>query len=85
MDDAAGFFADRLSAEILKEGVRLILVATRTDNDQWQLSAYNDYGTSTNWLELFSTAQLAIDAGMRAIEQEGVEPFANIDDFDYLF
>jgi len=85
MENGNGFFDDDLSAEISKEGVKLTLIARRMEVDQWQLSVTNEYGISSFWLEYFSSSQLAIEAGVKAIEEEGIEPFVDTDGFEYLF
>jgi hypothetical protein len=35
-------------------------------------------------LELFSTAQKAIDAGIEAIEEEAIKEFVDVEGFEYL-
>ena len=85
MENGNGLFDGELSTEISKDGVKLILTARIMEEDQWQLSVTNEYGISSNWLEYFSSAQLAIEAGAKAIEEEGIEPFVDTDGFEYLF
>jgi len=36
-------------------------------------------------LEFFPSAELAIEAGVKAIEEEGIEPFTDTEGFEYLF
>ena len=45
----------------------------------------NEYGISSNWLEFFPSSQVAIETGVQAIEEEGVEPFMGTEEFGYLF
>ena len=85
MEDVTGFFEDELSTEVSKEGARLIVIARRIEKAQWKLSVQNEFGISSNWLEHFTTAQLAIEAGIKAIENEGIEPFVDTEGFEYLF
>lgn len=85
MEEFAGFVAEELTTEVSKDGVKLVVIATRVGTQEWWLSVQNERGINTNWLEYFETAQLAIEAGLNAIEEEGMEPFTNPEGFDYLF
>lgn len=85
MEDTAGNVKDELIKEISKDGVKLIVIASRSEADKWKLSVQNEYGISSNWLEFFTSAQLAIDAGVQAIEEEGIAPFMDTEGFEYLF
>jgi hypothetical protein len=84
MDNIIGFTEDELCREISKDGVILKIIATRITEDEWQLVILNEKGISTNWLETFSSAQLAIAAGFEAIEKEGVDDFVDVEGFEYL-
>ena len=55
------------------------------EKGEWSLSIQNEYGIATCWLEFFSTAQKAIEAGLMTIQNEGIDEFINTDDFEYLF
>jgi len=55
------------------------------EKDKWQLLVQNECGISSNWMESFPSAQLAIDAGVSTIEEEGIEPFIDTEGFEYLF
>lgn len=85
MEDASGIVEAELIKKVSMDGVELIVIASRSETDNWQLSVQNEYGISANWLEFFPSAQLAIDAGVQAIEEEGVKPFMNTEGFEYLF
>lgn len=84
MDSINGFNEDELCREISKDGVTLKVIATRIGDGEWQLAVLNEKGMSSNWLELFSTAQQAIDAAVDAIEREGVKAFVDDEGFEYL-
>lgn len=84
MENTNGFYEDKLCKEVSKEGETLKVVTTKINNGEWQLSILNEKGISSNWMEYFSTAQQAINAGLEAIEKEGVKEFINVDGFDYL-
>ena len=70
--------------EVSKDGVKLIVIASRTDTNEWTLAVQNEYGISTNWLEYFPSAQLAIDTGIQAIDED-IKPFLDTEGFEYLF
>ena len=84
MDNINGFTKDELCREISKDGATLKVIATKISEGEWQLAIINEEGISTNWLDSFSTAQLAIDAGVEAIEKEGVKEFVDVEGFEYL-
>ncbi len=84
MDNINGFTKDELCREISEHGATLKVITTKISEGEWQLAIINEKGVSTNWLEFFSTAQLAIDAGVEAIKREGVKEFTDTEGFDYL-
>lgn len=83
MDNINGFTADKLCRVVSKEGATLQVISTKISEGEWQLSILNEKGVSSNWHELYSSAQIAIDAGIEAIEKEGVKEFVNIEGFEY--
>jgi len=85
MEDVTEIVGGKLTKEILKDGAKLIVIACKSGAGDWQLSVQNEHGITSNWLEFFPSSQLAIQAGVQAIEEEGVEPFMDIDGFEYLF
>ena len=85
MEDINGAVDAILFKEVIKGGAKLIVIARKIEKDQWQLSVQNENGISSNWLEYFPSAQLAIDAGVDAIEKEGIEPFIDAEGYEYLF
>ncbi len=84
MDNINGFTEDELCREISKNGATLKVISTKTSEGEWQLAILNEKGISSNWLELFPTAQLAIDTGIEAIEKEGAKEFVDVEGFEYL-
>ena len=85
MERVAEFHMDELVVEVNKNGVKLTVLAMKMKEEQWQLSVLNEFGIFTNWTEYFPTAQLAIETGINAIENEGVDSFVEIEGFEYLF
>ena len=74
-----------LRKDIIIEDVKLEVTARRVGEGEWELSVENEWGIRSVWVESFATAQTALDAGMKAIELEGVEPFADREGFEYMF
>ncbi len=66
------------------EGARLTVVAEKAGGDGWYLWIENELGVSSVWIETFATGQAALDAGVKAIESEGVAAFIEIEGFEYL-
>ena len=85
MEDIAGAVDAILFKEVIKGGVNLIVIARKIEKEQWQLSVQDENGISSNWLEFFPSAQLAIDAGVNAIQKEGIESFTDTEGYEYLF
>lgn len=73
-----------LERSYVVEGVALDIIAENAGADGWRLSIENELGIRSIWLDTFATAQAALDAGMMAIESEGVAAFQDIEGFDYL-
>lgn len=68
----------------VRDGVRLDVVASRLGIGEWVLAVVNEAGVASNWTESFATGEAALDAGLKAIEEEGVETFTSIEGFEYL-
>ncbi len=85
MERVNGVAQDELTMDVVIDGVKLIVVARRMENEEWLLSVLNEYGIFTNWVEYFATAQLAMDTGLKAIETEGIEEFVSVEGFEYKF
>ena len=85
MEDVTRNVESQLTKEVSKDGVKLIVIAIKSGTDNWQLSVQNEYGISSNWIDFFPSAALAIEAGVQAIDVEGVEPFMDTEGFEYLF
>ena len=85
MEDVTGKVEAQLTKEVSKDGVKLIVIASKSGTDNWQLSVQNEYGISSNWIDFFPSAVLAIEAGVQAIDEEGTEPFMDTEGFEYLF
>lgn len=84
MEDEMQPGAEWIVREIDKEGAHLTIIATMVEENLWRLEVKNAAGISSNWLEFFPTAQAAIDAGLDALEKEGIEPFVDVEGFEYL-
>ena len=76
---------EELTMEVVINGHKLIVTATKIENEGWQLSIVNEYGIFTNWVEYFTAAEIAINTGLKAIETEGIDEFVKPEGFDYLY
>ena len=85
MEDVTGTVDAVFFKEVLKGEAKLIVMARKVEKEKWQLLVQNEYGISSNWFEFFPSAQLAIDTGVNAIEEEGIEPFIDTEGYEYLF
>ena len=66
------------------DGFELKVVAEKLRDQGWQLAIQNKSGVNSIWLETFPGAKEAIDAGISAIEGEGVQAFCDVEGFEYL-
>ena len=85
MEDITGTVDAILFKHVIKDGAKLIVIARKIEKGEWQLSVQDENGISTDWLEFFPAAQLAIDAGVNAIEKQGIEPFIETEGYEYLY
>lgn len=84
MERESGMTQDELTTEVVIDGVKLIVIARKIENEGWQLSVQNEFGINTNWLDYFPTAQIAIDTGLDTIKSEGIDDLIATDGFEYL-
>jgi hypothetical protein len=68
----------------LGRGVRLEIFSELIGPEGWSVAVRNETGVTSHWVETFDTAKAALDAAMRAIEEEGVEAFTSVEIFDDL-
>ena len=84
MEDVTGMEDAVFFRDVLKDGAKLTAIARKAGNNKWQLSVRNEYGINSNWLELFSSARLAIETAVNTIEKEGIESFTDTEGYEYL-
>ena len=85
MEDMTSTVDAVLFKEIYTGGRKLVVLARKIEKEQWQLSVRNEYGISTNWSEIFPSAEIAIDIGAKTIEKEGIDSFIGTEGYEYLF
>lgn len=73
---------ERVSAVF--DGIALDIIARQLTPAQWALNIRNCYGVMTTWTATFATAEAALAAGLRAIEDEGATTFMDMEGFEYL-
>lgn len=78
------FADDEARKEVIIDDVRLVIVATCLAPMEWSVRVENERGISTHWHKFFSSAQAAIQSAQKAIDEEGVAEFIDIEGFEYL-
>lgn len=84
MEDDISRSVVEVTRELVVDGHHLRVIAREIDPQQWELAIENPLGVRSVWFEWFASAQAAIDTGVRAIEDEGVETFMDVAGFEYL-
>jgi hypothetical protein len=64
-----------ITKEIEKDGLKVNIEVYRADKGGWILEIVDERWNSTVWDDLFPTAKEALDAGIKAIEEEGIQAF----------
>jgi hypothetical protein len=64
-----------ISKEIEKDGLKVTIEVCKADEGGWILEIVDEQWNSTVWGDLFSSAKEALDEGIKAIEEEGIEFF----------
>jgi hypothetical protein len=61
---------------VTQDGKTVLVRVCRGDNEQaWIMEIEDDYGNATIWDDPFPTPQSALEAGLVAIRQEGIDSF----------
>lgn len=84
MSQESGTSAIEIRRTYARNGVHLDVVASRLGIGEWTLAVVNEAGVVSNWIEFFAKGKAALNAGMKAIEEEGVKAFTSIEGFEYL-
>ena len=61
--------------EIEKDGFKVKIEVHKADKDGWILEIVDEQWNSAVWDEIFPSAKEALDAGIKAIEEEGIQSF----------
>ena len=64
-----------LQQSFSKDGRTVEIYIYRMPDTEWTLEIVDEYDNSTVWNETFATDQLALDAALKAIEQESIHGF----------
>ena len=64
-----------ITKEIEKDGLKVKIEVYKADEGGWILEIVDEQWNSTVWDDLFQSAKEALDAGIRAIEEEGIVSF----------
>ncbi len=64
-----------ITKEIEKDGFKVTIEVYKGDQGGWILEIVDEEWNSTVWDDLFPSAKEALDAGIKAIEEEGIQAF----------
>jgi hypothetical protein len=64
-----------ITKEIEKDGFKVTIEVSKGDEGEWILEIVDEGWNSTVFDDLFPTAKEALDAGIKAIEEEGIQSF----------
>jgi len=64
-----------ITKEIEKDGLKVTITVYKADEGGWILEIVDEGWNSTVFDDLFPTAKEALDAGIKAIEEEGIQSF----------
>jgi hypothetical protein len=64
-----------ITKEIEKDGFKVTIEAYNGDQGGWILEIVDEEWNSTVWDDLFPSAKEALDAGIKTIEEEGIQAF----------
>lgn len=64
-----------ITKEIEKDGFKVTIEVYKGDQGGWILEILDEEWNSTVWDDLFPSAKEALDAGIKAIEEEGIQAF----------
>ena len=84
MENGNGLDKEAFQLAVQVDGFELEIIAEKLTDQGWQLAIQNKLGVNSVWLETFPGAKEAINAGIAAIECEGVQTFCDVEGFEYL-
>jgi hypothetical protein len=64
-----------IKKEIEKDGFKVTIEVYKGDEGGWILEIVDEQWNSAVWDEIFPSANEALDAGIKAIEEEGIQSF----------
>lgn len=64
-----------IKKEIEKDGLKVTIEVYKAEEGGWILEIVDEGWNSTVWDDLFLSSKEALDAGIKAIEKEGIEAF----------
>lgn len=68
---------------ITYHGATVTIIVCLMDENQWQLSIEGRAGQFTTWTDWYASSDIAMQRGMAAIVEEGIEEFYSRPEFDY--
>ena len=75
MEKIVNYPESDITKEIEKDGLKVTITVYKADEGGWILEIVDEGWNSTVFDDLFPTAKEALDAGIKAIEEEGIQAF----------
>ena len=83
MESKATFGTNEARKVVTVDDVTLLIVATCLAPMEWSVRVENERGIRTEWHDFFVSAEAAIQTAQKAINEEGVDDFIDIEGFEY--
>ena len=75
MGNVVKFPDKEISKQVERDGYTVAIDVYSDGEDGWLLEIVDEHWNSTCWDEPFKTAQDALEAGVKAIDEEGIRSF----------
>ncbi|MGA9538151.1 MAG: hypothetical protein WBR24_19780 [Desulfobacterales bacterium] len=69
------YLQSNITKEIEKDGSKVTIEVYKADKGGWILEIVDEGWNSTLWDDLFMSSKEALDAGITAIDEEGIQSF----------
>lgn len=69
------YLQSNITKEIEKDGSKVTIEVYKADKGGWILEIVDEGWNSTIWDDLFPSAKDALDAGIKAINEDGIQSF----------
>ena len=84
MDDFIRHEDGAITKAVTKDGKTVTVFAEEVEESVWILSVLGKNNQASTWHEFFPSQEAAINEGVRAIENEGIDEFYSSEFFVYM-